>query len=553
MDKVWLKEYQKGVPHEIDPKAYGSLSELAEECFKIYAQKPAYTCMGKTLTYDDIEKSSRAFGAYLTGTLALKAGDRVALMMPNILQYPICMYGALRAGLVVVNVNPLYTPRELKHQLADSGASVIVIVENFASVLEEVLKETQIKHILTTTLGEQLDWPKSVVVDFVIKHVKKMVPAFHLPTAIPLKKALSVGAGLGFKQHKRRLDDTAFLQYTGGTTGVSKGAMLTHGNLVANIEQAYAWLSQYMEKGKEMVITALPLYHIFSLTANCFTFLKIGGQNILIPNPRDIPGFIKTLKSYPFTAFTGVNTLFNALLNNPLFKTVDFSSLKLTLGGGMAVQSIVAKRWREVTNSTLVQAYGLTETSPAAIINPLNVDDFSGAIGVPISSTEVIIRDDDGKEVALGEPGELCIKGPQVMKGYWQREAETKEVLSGGWLRTGDIASIDARGYVKIVDRKKDMIIVSGFNVYPSEIEEIVVSLEGIVEAAAIGIENEKSGEAVKVFAVKSIAELCEKDIIDHCRKHLTGYKIPKEVEFRDELPKTNVGKILRRALKKPL
>ena len=551
MEKIWQKHYQKGVPLEINVDPNTSLVKFIEECGSKFASNDAFTCMGKTITYEQLLKKTSQLGAYLTAQLGLGKGDRVAIMLPNVLQNPISILSVLRAGLVVVNVNPLYTARELEHQLKDSGAKAIIIIENFAHVLENVLPNTPIENVIVTSMGECLGTPKGQLVNFVVRKVKKMVPDFNIPKAVTFSKALKIGQNLPFHQHPVNLEDVAFLQYTGGTTGVSKGAMLSHKNICSNIEQAYAWLSDSIEIGKEIVITALPLYHIFALTANCFTFMKIGGRNILIPNPRDIPGFVKELKKYKFSTFTGVNTLFNALLNCDDFKALDFSSLKLTLGGGMAVQSATAIEWKEVTKVPLIQAYGLTETSPAACINPLDIKDFNASIGLPISSTEVSIRNDDNVEVPAGEPGEICIRGPQVMLGYWQRPKETAEVFTpDGWLRTGDVAKIDEKGYVFIVDRKKDMILVSGFNVYPNEIEDVVVSHAGILEAAAVGVPDPKSGEVVKIYAVKKDPKLTEEELLGYCRKNLTGYKVPKYIEFKEDLPKTNVGKILRRALR---
>lgn len=554
MEKAWLKHYQKDVPPEINPDRYASLVELAEESFKNYAQLAAFSCMGKTISYAELNQQSQELACYFLEVLNLQKGDRVAIMLPNILQYPVALHAVLRAGLTVVNVNPLYTARELEHQLKDSGAKVILILENFAHVLAQVLSQTRIEQVLVTRLGDQLDFPKSFVVNLVVKYIKKMVPKFSIPKAISMRLAQHLGQNKAFRPHKVSGNDIAFLQYTGGTTGVSKGAMLTHRNLVANIEQAHAWIKPEVKVGQEIIITALPLYHIFSLTANCLTFMKLGGHNILIPNPRDLAAFIKELKSYKFTVITGVNTLFNALLNHKDFQSLDFSTLRLTLGGGMAVQKAVADRWKKVTKIPLSQAYGLTETSPAACMNPLNLQEFNGAIGLPISSTEAIILDDDGKPVAVHEAGELCFRGPQVMKGYWQRDDETKKVFtSDGWFKTGDIAKVDEKGFFTIVDRKKDMILVSGFNVYPNEVEEVVTLHDGILEAAAIGVPDDKSGEAVKVYAVKKDPNLTVEAVIEHCRKHLTGYKVPKYVEWRNDLPKTNVGKILRRSLKEPV
>ena len=504
------------------------------------------------MSFGDLDKESRDLAAYLQKVVGLVKGDRVALMMPNILQYPIAIAAVLRAGLVGVNVNPLYTPRELKHQLKDSGAKAIVIVENFAHTLADVIEDTDVKTVITTQIGDLLGFPKSLLVNLVIKKVKKMIPEWNIPGAMTFKKSLAEGKSQTLDDVEVSLDDNAFLQYTGGTTGVSKGAMLTHKNLVANVEQSAAWLGKNSIGDSEIVITALPLYHIFALTANCLLFMSIGGKNILITNPRDFPGFVKELKKHRFTFISGVNTLFNALLHTPGFSEIDFSALQVTLGGGMAVQGAVAKHWKEVTGNTLTQAYGLTETSPAACINPiLDGSEFNGSIGLPIPSTEGSIRDDDGNELALGEVGEICIKGPQVMAGYWQKPDETAKVmLDGDWFRTGDMGRMDENGYIFIEDRKKDMILVSGFNVYPNEIEAVAVEHEKILEAAAIGKADERSGEVVKLFVVKKDPTLTVEEVIAHCRENLTGYKVPKEVIFRDELPKTNVGKILRRELR---
>lgn len=550
MDHRWYKNYEAGVPKTIDPSKYSSVVDMMGESFHKYKSNPAFICMGKTLTYETLDELSDQFAGYLRGSLHLKKGDRVALMMPNILQYPVAMFGVLKAGMTCVNVNPLYTARELEHQLNDSGAKAIVIVENFAHVLEKVIHKTKVEHVIVTSLGEMLGLVKGTIVNAVVRYVKKMVPPFKLKDAVGFNSALSQGIKYIALPEKLTHDDIAFLQYTGGTTGVSKGAVLTHKNMVANILQASCWIGPEMEESKETIVTALPLYHIFSLTANCMTFMKIGGCNLLITNPRDIPGFVKELSNQKFTALSAVNTLFNALLQSPEFKALDFSKFKLALGGGMAVQGPVAKHWEETTGKPLVQAYGLTETSPAATINPLT-QPFNGTIGLPISSTEVQIIDEDGKVLPDDEPGELCVRGPQVMKGYWNRPEETEKVLSAdGWLKTGDIAVMSAEGFCKIVDRKKDMILVSGFNVYPNEIEDIIVAHPDVVEVAAIGEPDEKSGEVVKVCIVKSREDLTEKEIIDFARKELTGYKVPKIVEFRRELPKTNVGKILRRALR---
>ncbi|HNG39806.1 MAG TPA: AMP-binding protein, partial [Accumulibacter sp.] len=478
-------------------------------------------------------------------------GARIAVMMPNVLQYPIAILGALRAGYVVVNVNPLYTPRELEHQLRDSGAEVIVILENFAVTLEQVIANTSVKQVVLARLGDMLGFPKGAVVNFVVKYVKKMVPPANLPGAINFRAALSKGAAEELTPVNVGHDDLAFLQYTGGTTGVAKGAMLLHRNILANLAQAHAWIHPGVGGENNLIVTALPLYHIFALTANCFTFLKIGAANLLITNPRDIPGLVAEMAKYPFTALTGVNTLFNAMLNNEAFCALDFSKLKVTLGGGMAVQRAVAEKWQKVTGKPLIEAYGLTETSPAVTINPLNITEYTGAIGLPISSTEVALRDDAGRDVPIDERGELCVRGPQVMKGYYNRPDETAKVMTAdGFLMTGDVAIMDERGFVRIVDRKKDMILVSGFNVYPNEIEDVVAHHPGVLEVAAVGVPHQKSGEAVKIFVVKKDSALTAETLIAHCRSHLTGYKVPSEVEFRNELPKTNVGKILRRELR---
>ncbi len=551
MTYPWYSSYPEGVPEKINEKEYNSIVDLIDQSYEKYADKPAFHCMGKTYNYSEIDQLSKKFAAYLQHNLKLEKGARVALMMPNILQYPIALFGVLRAGMVAVNVNPLYTDRELEHQLKDAGVEAIVIFENSAHILEKVRAKTRVKHVITTGIGDLLGFPKSLIVNFVIKHVKKMVPDWTISDAVNFKDALAQGDESKFKKATVSLSDTAFLQYTGGTTGVAKGAELTHGNIVANMIQARTWIGTEIEEGKEIIITPLPLYHIFSLTANCFVFSSIGALNVLITNPRDIPGFVKELSKWKFTAFTGVNTLFNALLNSEDFRNLDFSSLKLALGGGMAVQKAVAENWKKTTKSTLVEAYGLTETSPAACINPLDIPDYNGTIGVPIPSTVVKILDDDGNEVPQGEPGELAISGPQVMRGYWNRPEETAKVMtSDGFFKTGDIAVMDEKGFFKIVDRKKDMILVSGFNVYPNEVEDAVVTHPGVLEAAAIGIPNEKSGEVVKLFIVKKDKALTEDKVIEHCRSVLTGYKVPKIVEFRDELPKSNVGKILRKDLR---
>ena len=549
LNKVWLKRYPADVPAEISADRYTSLVDLFEQAAKRYADQPAFLNMGQKMSYRQLEEKSRAFAAYLQHELGLKAGDRVALMMPNLLQYPVALFGVLRAGMVVVNVNPLYTPRELKHQLNDSGASAIVIVSNFAHTLEKVVAETAVRHVILTRMGDQLAPIKATLVNFVVKYVKKLVPKYHLPGAISFRQVLDVGATLNYRRPTVSNDDLAFLQYTGGT-GVAKGAMLTHRNMQANLEQTKATYGKLLRDGKECVVTALPLYHIFALTVNGLLFLELGGQNLLITNPRDIPGFVKELSRFPFTAITGVNTLFNALLNDEQFTKLDFSTLRLSAGGGMAVQKVVAERWEKLTGHYLLEGYGLTECSPLVSVNPYDISCHTGSIGLPVPSTDILILDEAGNEVAPGEPGELCISGPQVMLGYWQHPEATAEVLKNGWLHSGDIVTVDQEGFIRIVDRKKDMILVSGFNVYPNEIEDVLMQHPKVREAAAIGVPSDLSGEAVKVCIVKKEASLTKEEVLDHCRRQLTGYKVPKIIEFRDELPKTNVGKILRRELR---
>ncbi|NMG15834.1 long-chain-fatty-acid--CoA ligase [Aromatoleum bremense] len=551
MEKIWLQSYPRGVPAEIDPDEFSSIGDLFSRSVRQFGDRPAYINMGKGVSYAELDRLSARFAGFLQGALKLAKGARVALMMPNMLQYPIAMFGVLRAGYVVVNVNPLYTARELEHQLRDSGAETIVIIENFASTLEHVLPKLRMPHIVVTSLGEMLGFPKSLIVNLVVRQVKKLVPPWNLPGHVSFSAALSRGAAFPLEPVSVGHDDIAFLQYTGGTTGVAKGAVLTHRNIIANLQQAHAWIRPFLHEGEEIIITALPLYHIFSLTANCLTFFKLGATNVLITNPRDIPGFIKELAKYKFTAITGVNTLFNALLNNPDFAKLDFSRLNIALGGGMAVQQQVAERWGRITGKPLIEAYGLTETSPAVTINPLDLPAFNHSIGLPVSSTEVSIRGDDGSEMPFGQPGELCVRGPQVMREYWNRPEDTAHVFTpDGFLRTGDIATIDEKGFVRIVDRKKDMILVSGFNVFPNEIEDVVASHPGVLEVAAVGVPDERTGEAVKVFIVRKDPSLTREMIIAHCRESLTAYKVPHLVEFRDELPKTNVGKILRRLLR---
>ncbi|MCH1930644.1 long-chain-fatty-acid--CoA ligase FadD [Shewanella sp. A25] len=551
MDQPWINQLPKDVPAEINLEQFSSLVEMFETAVAKYADQPAFINMGATLTYRKLEERSRAFAAYLQNELKLQKGDRVALMMPNLLQYPIALFGILRAGMVVVNVNPLYTPRELKHQLIDSGAKAIVVVSNFARTLEEVVDQTPVQSVIITGLGDLLSAPKRTLVNFVVKYIKKLVPKYDLPQALSMRETLSRGRRMQYVKPAILQDDLAFLQYTGGTTGVSKGAMLSHGNVVANVLQASGAYSPALRDGNELVVTALPLYHIFALTVNCLLFLHKGSQNLLITNPRDIPGFVAELKKYPFTALTGVNTLFNALVNSAEFAQLDFSGLKLAIGGGMAVQRAVADKWQSITKTKLLEGYGLTEASPLLTCCPYNLEGYNGSIGLPAPSTLIQIRDDLGNVLPQGETGELFGKGPQIMKGYWQRPEETAKVIDkDGWLATGDIGYMDEKGFFYIVDRKKDMILVSGFNVFPNEVEEVVALHPKVLEVAAVGVPNEASGELVKVFVVAKDKSLTEEDVIKHCRTHLTGYKVPKLVEFREELPKSNVGKILRRELR---
>lgn len=551
MEKIWLeKSYPPGVPFEINPDKYPSLVAMFNKYTDHYGERTAFINMGVEITYAELAEKSTAFAAYLQQSLGLVKGDKFAIMVPNTLQYPIALFGALLAGLTVVNVNPLYTERELEHQLKDSGAKAMLIIENFAQTLESIVTKTPVEHVILTSLGDCLGMVKGKVVNVVVKYVKKMVPTFKLPDAIRFNTVLSKGKSLQFKPVELNGEDLAFLQYTGGTTGVSKGAMLTHRNMVSNLEQAKAAIKPMLEDSGEIVVTALPLYHIFALTANCLTFFTLGGANLLITNPRDMPAFVKELSKYEFTAITGVNTLFNGLLNTAGFSDLDFSNLKMSLGGGMAVQRPVAERWEKVTGSRLLEGYGLTECCPMVSISPYNQKSYNGTIGLPAPSTDIKIMLEDGTEAPIGEPGEMWVHGPQVMKGYYNREEATAEILKDGWLATGDIAFMDELGFFKIVDRKKDMIIVSGFNVFPNEIEEVVMMHEGVVEAAAVGVEHGASGEMVKIFVVRKQADLDEETLIKHCHKYLTNYKVPKVVEFRDELPKTNVGKILRRELR---
>ncbi|WP_206211981.1 AMP-binding protein [Wenzhouxiangella sp. XN24] len=553
VERPWIASYPAGTPADIDLGDGATLVSIFEASAARFAARPAFSCMGRTLNYGELERMSAEFAAWLTSDLGLARGTRVAIMLPNLLQYPVALFGILRAGMTVVNVNPLYTARELKHQLEDSGAEAILILENFAATLEKVIGETPVKHVVVTAVGDLLPAPKRQVVNFVIRRVKKMVPAYRLPGHLRLSEALERGRRHGFEPVVVNQEDLAFLQYTGGTTGVSKGAMLTHRNMVANLRQMHAWIGGLVDEGREVVITALPLYHVFSLVCNCLLFMSVGGVNVLITNPRDIPAFVKELSRLPFTIITGVNTLFNALVHDPGFRSLDFSHLKWAGAGGMALQAATAQRWHEITGKTVQEGYGLTETSPVVTMQPTSSDEvFSGTIGLPLPSTEVAIRNDDGQDVAPGEPGELCVRGPQVMKGYWQRPEATEQVMyPDGFLRTGDIATMDAQGFFRIVDRKKDMILVSGFNVFPNEVENVVALHPEVIEAACIGVADPKSTEAVKIFVVRQEgSSLDAAGVIAWCRESLTAYKVPKHVEFRAELPKTNVGKILRRALR---
>ncbi|QCZ93120.1 long-chain-fatty-acid--CoA ligase FadD [Salinimonas iocasae] len=549
MEKTWLEHYDPRVSADIDPDRYSSVVDIFEQSVKQFGDQTAYINMGHSMSFNELDEQTKNFAAYLQNS-GLKRGDAVAIMMPNLLQYPVAMFGILRAGMVVVNVNPLYTARELKHQLTDSNAKAIVIVENFACTLENVLKDTPVEQILLTSLGDMLPAPKRWIVNFAVKHVKKMVPSFSLPEATSFKDALKRGEKESFSRPDISGEDLAFLQYTGGTTGVSKGAMLTHRNMIANLEQVSGILETVIEKGKDLVVTALPLYHIFALLANGLLFLKYGCPNLLITNPRDMNGFVKELSKYPFAILPGVNTLFNGLLNTPGFDELDFSNFKFGLGGGMAVQRPVAEKWQKVTNTVLLEGYGLTECSPVVAVTPPQISEYKGSIGLPVPSTDIKLLDEEGNEVKAGEPGEMWVKGPQVMRGYLNRQEATDEILKDGWLATGDIAEVDEEGYFYIVDRKKDMILVSGFNVFPNEIEEVAAMHDKIVEAAAIGEDHEVSGEVVKLFVVRNDESLTEEEVISHCRDHLTGYKVPKRVVFKEELPKTNVGKILRRELR---
>lgn len=550
MDRIWLKQYPPEVPESIDSDEYTSLIDVLEQSVTRYRLQPAFVSMGSTMTYGELDKLSDQLAGFLQHA-GLHKGDRVAVMMPNLMQYPVAVFGILRAGMVVVNVNPLYTARELEHQLKDSGARAIIILENFADTLQEIIDNTDIDTVITTQLGDLLDFPRNHIVNLVTKHIRKLVPRWHIDGSTPFPRALKQAADTPSQPVAVQQSDLAFLQYTGGTTGVSKGAQLTHGNIVANLCQVKAWISGTLQEGRETVVTALPMYHIFALTANCLVFLALGGKNLLIANPRDLPGMVEELRAQDFTVLTGVNTLFNGLLNEPSFADLNFRRLKLTLGGGAAVQRKVAEEWKATTGKVLSEAYGLTETSPAASMNPPNAEDWTGSIGLPLSSTEFSLRDEDGNEVGIGEPGELCIKGPQVMAGYWNMPEESATVFTDdGFLKTGDIATVDEQGFFRIVDRKKDMIIVSGFNVFPNEIEDAVARVPGVLECACIGVPDEKTGEAVKVYVVKSDPDLTSEKVIDHSREELTGYKVPRQIVFIDELPKSPVGKILRKELR---
>lgn len=551
MEKLWLNSYEQGVNAEIDITQYSSISDVFRQSVEKFAHQPAFQNMGKTLTYAEVGKLAENFASYLQNVLKLPRGERVAIMLPNLLQYPIALFGILQAGLVAVNTNPLYTPRELEHQLKDSGATTIIVLENFANTLELVLPRTQIKHVIVASVGEMFGFFKGTLMNFVLRKIKKMVPEYRISGAIPFQTTLKEGAAHTFRPVTLTREDTALLQYTGGTTGVAKGAVLSHGNICANMLQAKEWIKNQLREGKETVIAALPLYHIFALTVNLMIFTNAGSKIILITNPRDMKGFIGELKKERISVFIGVNTLFNGMVNQPDFAAVDFSNLRLTLGGGMATQKAVAEKWKKITGTPIVEAYGLTEASPGVCCNPLNIEAYSGGIGLPVPSTEVELRDADGKEVPVGQPGELWVRGPQVMKGYWNRSEETAKTIDArGFLETGDIAVMDEKGWLKLVDRKKDLIVVSGFNVYPNEIEEVISHNDKVMEVACIGVPNEKTGEALKVFVVKKDPSLTKEELIEFCRTELTAYKVPKDIEFRDELPKSNVGKILRRELR---
>ena len=551
MEKPWLKSYEPGINAEIDITRYKSITDVFAQSAAKFATKPAFQNMGKTLTYRETAKLITDFASYLQNVLKLPRGERVAIMLPNLLQYPVALFGALQAGMVVVNTNPLYTPRELEHQLKDSGASVIVVLENFAATLQAVLPNTQVKHVIVASVGDMFGAIKGGIINFVVRKIKKMVPAYHIENAIPFQTAMKQGAAQPFQKVELTRSDTAFLQYTGGTTGVAKGAVLSHGNICANMMQAAEWIKNRLRQGEETVIAALPLYHIFALTVNLMIFTDAGSKIVLITNPRDMKAFLGDMKKERVSVFVGVNTLFNSLVNNPAFAELDFSNLRLTLGGGMATQQAVAEKWKRITGTPIVEAYGLTEASPGVCCNPLNIETYSGGIGLPIPSTEIELRDAEGNTVPQGQPGEMWVKGPQVMQGYWMRPEETAKAIDPrGFLETGDIAVMDEKGWFKLVDRKKDLIVVSGFNVYPNEIEEVIAHNDKVLEVACIGVPSDKTGEALKVFVVKKDPSLTKEELTAFCRTELTGYKVPKDIEFRDELPKSNVGKILRRELK---
>jgi long-chain acyl-CoA synthetase len=550
-NRPWLKHYPKGVAHEIDPSRYESIGDLFDQSVHRFRDRAAFINMGAELTFEDLNYLSIDFAAFLQNVAGLKRGDRVAIQMPNLLQYPVALFGALRAGLVVVNTNPLYTAREMRHQFKDSGAKAVVILANCAHLLEEIIEDTDIETVVITEVGDMLGFPKSLIVNSAVKYLKKMVPAYRLPGSYTFYQALDLGADHRFVPARCKPEDLAFLQYTGGTTGVSKGAELTHHNIICNMLMIFEWMKPLLKDGEETAILALPLYHIFSLTVNCLTFMAMGGTNVMITNPRDIAAFCKTLRQNRFTVFVGLNTLYNAIMNHPNFKDIDFSPLKISVAGGMALQTSVAERWHKLTGTPVVEGYGLTETSPVACVNPIDGTDKVGTIGLPVPSTDIRLCDDDGKTVAEGESGEIWIKGPQVMRGYWNKPEETAKVIAeGGWLKTGDVGVMDKEGFFKIVDRKKDMILVSGFNVYPNEIEDVVAHHPKVLEVAAVGVPDPKSTEAVKIFVVAKDASLTQEELMAYCRENLTGYKMPKHIEFRKELPKSNVGKILRRELR---
>lgn len=551
MHRPWLSSYPKGISADIEIEKYASVVEIFEQSVKEFANRPAFSNLGTSLTYSQFDEATKAVAAYLQKTLNLKKGDRIAIMMPNLLQNPVSIFGSLRAGLTVVNTNPLYTARELRHQLIDSGATTIIVLENYAQTVQEIVADTDVKHIIITKMGDMLNFPKSLLINLAVKYIKKIVPAFSLPGAISFQTVVSEGSKQNLEPVHLTHNDLAFLQYTGGTTGLAKGAMLSHKNMVANMLQASEWIKNDIKPGQETIITALPLYHIFSLTANCMVFIEAGGHNVLITNPRDFKGFVKELSKTSFTVITGVNTLFNALINTKGFHDINFSNLKITLGGGMSVQAAVAAQWQQITGCALVEAFGLTETSPAVCINPLNIKNYNGSIGLPIPSTYCKLIDSEGNDIINNEAGELCVKGPQVMQGYWKRPEETACALSkDGWLKTGDMAKMDGHGFFYIVDRLKEMILVSGFNVFPNEIENVIVDHPGVLECGVIGIPDEQRGEAIKAFVVKKDISLTEAELIAHCKKNLTPYKIPSSITFIQSLPKTNIGKVLRRALK---